>query len=213
MKIKDILTKVSKGEQLTDDEKKALAEFDPDATAAAARRKAEQDADTLKADKEALAKQLADLNAKIADMDKGKMTEAQKAEAEKADLKKAIADLQQKFADKDAESKKLARAAKVTGLIQKSGIKFVDGVDAEILSNALAGTLAGVPDDKLDAEDVVKPLLEGFRAKNKAVILDTTGHGAGTDPARKIEVGSDGKPVDKMSADERAADLKKRGII
>ena len=88
----------------------------------------------------------------------------------------------------------------------------MDGLDATILTGALAGQIAALPDADLDREDAVKPILEKFRATNKAAILDTSGHGAGTDPARRVEVGSNGKPVDQQTAEERAADLKKQHI-
>lgn len=218
MKIKDILAKVAKGEKLSDEETKFLSEYDPDKAindaAAAARRKAEQDAADSKKAQDALAQQLKDLESKLAETSKGKMSDAEKAAADQADLRKQLADLSAKFAAKETETKQLARQAKVDAVIRASGIQFVKEVDASILTGALAGALKDVADDQLDKTDVVTPILDGFKAKNKAVIVDTSGSGAGTDPARRVEVGvGGGKPIDKMSADERAKDLQARGII
>lgn len=218
MNIKDILSKVTKGEKLSDDESKALQAYDPqkdiDAAAAAARRKAEQD--KADADKvvDDLKTQMAGLQKKLDDAGKGKLSEAEQAKAAQEALQRQIADLTAKFTAAEQEKAKLTRQAKVDAVIRSSGIKFVDGIDANILMGALASSIGSLKDEDLGNPDAVKPLVEAFKNANKAVIADTSGHGAGSNPGQRVEVGvGTGKPIDQMTPAERQADLKKRGII
>lgn len=211
MKLKDILAKVAKSEKLTDEESKFLASYDPDEAtnnaAAAARRKAEQDAEEAKKAKADLEKQLADLTARLDATSKSKMSDAEKAKADLDALLKKIADLETKWTAAEAEKSKLARKAKVDSVIQRSGIKFADGIDHGILTTALAGLFEGMQDADLDREDAVKPVIERFRAANKAAIVDTSGHGAGGTPRVGDSHVSGGKDLRSVSADERAKQL------
>jgi hypothetical protein len=79
---------------------------------------------------------------------------------------------------------------------------------------ALEHALAGLKDEDLDSEEAIKPIIEGFTSKNKAILLDQSGGGAGT-PAKGGAGSAAGGTADpmKMTADERQADLKKRGIL
>ena len=217
MKLKDLLAKVAKKEQLTEDETKFLASYDPETetnnAAAAARRKAEDEAAAAKKAQADLQAQFEGLQKQLADAGKAKMSDAEKATQALTDLQKQMAELNKRYEASETEKKQLARQAKVNAVLDASGIKFVDGVDHKILRSALAGTLQSITDDNLADNNVIGPILDNFKTSNKAVIADTSGHGAGSDPARRVELGRDGKPIDKMSADERATDLKKRGII
>ena len=215
MKIKDILAKLAKKEQLTDDESKFLGEYDPDKAvndaAAAARRKAEEAAEAARVESDKIKTQLSDLQKKLDDADKGKMSEAQKAKAEQDDLKKQLADLQNKFETSEADKARLARQAKVDEIIRGSGIQFVEGVDKSILTTALSGAFKDVKDDDLVNDDVTKPIIEKFRVGNKAVIIDQSGHGSGGQPRNAGEgaPSSGGKDLSSMSAEERASQLQK----
>ncbi len=210
MTIKDLLAKMLKGDTLTDEEKKLVQEYDPDATAAAARRKAEADAKRL-ADK------LAELEAANADLAK-KADEAGSAGKSEADkftkqveaLSKQVEALTKAKADADATAARLGREQKIGQLRAKHGVKFVDGVDPALVEGAFARVFDGL--ETFDDEAEVKTRLQAFKAANKALIADT-GHGTG-DPAGDVRPkGLGGKPVEEMSIEERRADLKQRGII
>ena len=221
MKIKDLLTKVAKAEKLTDEEQRFLNDYDPDKAvndaAAAARRKAEQDADAAKAAKTELEQKLADLQAQIESTTTGKKSESDKAQAMMDKLTKQVADLDQKLKSADAEKAKLIRQTKLDEVIRSAGIVFSDAVDKKIMTRALADAFAEIGDDALADANAVKPIIETFRAVNKGVIVDTSGHGSGGAPhvgTQRPEVGVlTGKPIDQMTPEERQADLKKRNII
>jgi multidrug efflux pump subunit AcrA (membrane-fusion protein) len=211
MKIKDILAKIAKGETLTDAEKAFLADYDPDrdvnSAAAAARKKAESDAEKAIADAAALKQQLADAQAKLEDSaGKGK-TEVEKLAAQ-------VATLTQQVQASQVEKAKLIRQQKLDDVIRTSGLQFVKEVDGGIMRGALVNEFGSLSDEDLADEGKVKPVIETFRARNKAVILDTSGSGTGMPPHRpEVPVGTNGKPVDQMTAEERQKDLKQRGII
>ena len=210
MNLKDILGKVAKGEELTAEEKQVLAGFDPDAhansAAAAARKKAEADAAKAAADLKAAQERLAEMEGQLSETNNKGKSEAEKLAAKVAELSKTVESVTK-------EKAQLVRQQKLDDVIRTSGLQFVKEVDGGIMRNALVSEFGNLSDDDLADLEKVKPVIETFRARNKAVILDA-GHGSGG-PAHTPDVptGLDGKPVDQMSAGEREADLKKRGLI
>ena len=208
MDIKAVLANVAKGEVLTDEEKAELAAYDPDKVTAsaytAARKKAEQE---LKAAKD----RVAELEAEAADKSNEGKTELEKATKQLEKLTKAIADKDALIAKGEAERKKSIRDGKISKLM--SGIKLMDGVDQDLVRLGLERSLADVSDEDLDSEAAYKPVLEGFTTKNKALIVGDEGGGAGT-PAKGGAAGGQGSsdPM-KMTAEQRQAELKKKGII
>lgn len=215
MKITELTAKLLKGEQLTEDEKKFLGEFDPDKAvneaAAAARRKAEADAKKLMDELEALKaeKSKAEEDAEK-ERQKG-MTEAQKLAAQIAQLTKSVEDISKAKAESDKQAAALARKQKIAQIREANKIAFVDGVDPELAGGAFAAAFDGL--DTLDDEAAVKQRLSAFQSKNKALIFDASGHGAGQDGRPAPAKGLNGKAVDQMTATERKQDLKQRGII
>lgn len=215
MKITDITAKLLKGDQLTEDEKTFLASYDPDKAtneaAAAARRKAEADAKKLADELEALkaekSKAAADAEA---ERQKG-MTEAQKLAAQIAQLTKSVEDISKAKAESDRQTAALARKQKIAQIREGAKIAFVDGVDPELAGGAFAAAFDGL--DTLDDADAVKQRLTAFQRKNKALIFDASGHGAGQDGRPAPAKGLNGKAVDQMTPAERKLDLKQRGII
>jgi hypothetical protein len=205
--IKDILAKVTKGEQLTDEEKAVVAGFDPDGLAAAARKKAEADAAKALADAQAFRAQLDEAQAKLSEAEGKGKTDLEKLTAQ-------VATLTQQVTAARGEKAKLVRQQKLDDVIRGSGLQFVPDVDGGIMRGALVKEFDGLTDEDLADAEKVKPIVGTFRARNKAVILDTTGHGAGG-PAHK----PGGTPEDRMKAIEsmtpveRAAQLKKDGVI
>lgn len=215
MDIKAIIEKLKKGEALNDEERKILADYDHDkainGAQAEARRKAESALEAEKQERAKLAQQIADLEKQV------KAKEGEKLSATEQ-LQRALTDLQQKFEASEKRSAELAaaqaraaRSAMVQDLAKKHGVSFIDGVDARILAGAFESALASV--ENLEDENLVKPLVESWKSANKAVIKDLSGGGAGTPPKGAGPSGLDGKPVDQMTATERQADLKKRGIL
>lgn len=209
MDIKTILAKVRKGEALTDEEKTALEAYDPDkvadSKAAAARKDAEKQRDTLKA-------QLEELQAKLDEAGNAGKSEVDKLKNQVEKLTKDIETHKAAVTKAEAEKRALVRGTKLDRIL--GGMKFVDGLDVTLPRLALEKALADVKDDDLDTEDTVKPILEAFRMKNKALLLDDSGGGGGTTPKGGAGSGNTGSgdPM-KMTPAEREKDLKKRGII
>lgn len=214
MKIGEIIAKIQKGEALTDDEKKALEGFDLqkqiDSAAAAARKDAESKADTAKLEAAKLQKQIDDLNLKLKTNDDVGKTDLQKAQEQVNQFAKQLKDLEGKVETAEKEKAQLIRSQKLDGILGKAGIQFIDGVDHGILKRAFSGMFDGIND--LDNDEVVKPILNTFKATNKGVIVDTSGHGSGN-PQKVGTGGGGGVDPTTMTDAERAADLKSKGII
>lgn len=211
MTIRDILAKVAKGETLTDEEKALAGGYDPDSAvnsaAAAARKKSEAEAEKARKDLEDLQKRLGDAEARLQDAaGKGK-TDLEKLTAQVATLTNQVQAAQ-------AEKAKLIRQQKLDDVIRQSGIQFVSEVDGSIMRGALVNEFAGLADEDLADGAKVKPVIDTFRARNKAVILDASGHGAGAGPHRPgASADERAKAIEAMTPEQRREDLKKRGIL
>lgn len=174
MNIKDIITKLLAGTALTDDEKSFAEGFDlqalTDKASASARRKAEGERDTAKAEIETLKAKLAEL-----EDNKGKgETELQKLQKQVATLTKAKAESDAKIAAqvrKDA----IANAAKAAGVSVAEG--FSVAAFELLLDKAVGDT------DVTDA-DAMTAVLTQFKQDNPAMIAD----------AGKTGIGAKGKP-------------------
>jgi len=214
MNIKELLAKVIKGETLTDEEKAFVAAYDPDkivnSTAAAARKSAEA---KLKEKETELQKLQADIEAL-------RLVAEEKANANKPELEKLTREmekLQKGLVEKESavqqlvqEKRQMIRNGKISRIM--AGLKFVEGLDPEIIRLGVEKSLAAIGDDDLDSGEAINPVMEMFKARNKAILADTSGHGSGNPP--KDTVGLTGrKTVDKMTASERAEELRKQGII
>jgi len=160
MKIKDILAKVAKKENLTDDELKFLSEYDEqkltDAAAANARKKAEQERDGFKAQVEKLT---------------GELEEAKKAGENGNDtiakLQKDVAALLKANKDSEAKIAAQARADAIRKAVGSAKMSAAKGISAALFDSAVDAAFNGV--DMNDAE-VVKATLEKFKADNPALI-------------------------------------------
>jgi len=211
MNLKDILAKVNKGETLTAEEKTFLADYDPqremDSVATAARKKAEADAKKASDDLAAAQAQLAEATKKLAEAgDKGK-TDLQKLQDQMATISKQLESA-------TADKAKLVRQQKLDEAIRSTGLQFVPEVDANIMRRALEGEFAGLTDEDILVPEKTKPIVETFRARNKAVILDSTGHGAGMPPHTPgSPAAPDNKAIEAMTPEQRKADLKTKGIL
>lgn len=210
MKIKDILAKVAKGETLTAEETAFLVAYDPqkeiDSAAAAARKKAESDAAKAAEDLAAAQQQLKDAQAKLDEAGSKGKTDLQK-------LQEQIITLQKQVESATTEKQKLIRQQKLDDVVRRSGLQFVKEVDGNIMRRALDAEFAPLADGDLDLDEKVKPVIDTFRARNKAVILDTTGHGTGHPPHAPTDAADRAKKIEEMTPAERKADLKKSGIL
>jgi|GEM_PF-2512413 len=180
MKITDLLKKVANGEDLTDEEKAFLSEYNPDSSIAAARKKAEE--------KQAEAeKRVKDLETKISDLE-GQIKQAgdsKKSELELLTdtvkgLQKKLDDQSKALEEAETKTKEQARSAKINKLL--SGVKLVDGVDRDMVSDAFARKFSEISDEDLDNADVTGSLLETWKGSNAAIVADDSGHGSGAPP-------------------------------
>lgn len=203
MNIKELLAKALRGEALTDEEKAALAAFDPDkavnGAAAAARKAAEKERDTLKA-------QLDELQAKLDEAGNAGKSEVEQLKAQVAKLTKAVETAQAAATKAESDRKALLRGTKLDRIV--GGLKFVDGIDVSLPRLALERALADLKDEDLDNADLVQPIVSGFMEKNKAILLDQSGGGAGTPPKDRAGAGGGSSDPAKMSDAERVKKLR-----
>jgi multidrug efflux pump subunit AcrA (membrane-fusion protein) len=208
MDIKAILAKAAKGETLTDEERTLLASYDPDkaanSAAAAARKKAEAEL------KEARDK-VTELEQQISEAGSEGKTELEKLQKQVEKLTKSLADKDAAIAKAEAERKKGIRDGKIGKIA--AGMKLMEGVDPDLVRMALDRAFAEVADDDLDVAEKTAPIIDGFVGKNKALIVGDKGGGSGTPPKDGAGGGSGSSDPMKMTAEQRQAELKKKGII
>lgn len=214
MNIKELLAKISKGEALTDEEKAFVAAYDPEkvvnSTAAAARKSAEAKLKEKEAELQKLQSDIEALRVEAEEKANANKPELEKLTREMEKLQKGLADKESAVQQLVQEKRQMIRNGKISRIM--AGLKFVEGLDPDIVRLGVEKSLAAISDDDLDSEEAINPVMEMFKAKNKAILADTSGHGSGNPP--KDTAGSTGKkPVDKMSASERAEELRKQGII
>lgn len=177
MNLKELIAKALKGE-LTDEEKKALSEVDPDSIAAAARK--DEAAKRKQAEKEK-----ADIQSKLEEA-QAKIEEAENAgksgaEKEKAALEKALLKVkaaEEKAAKAEADFSNHRRESALDRLM--GSLKFVDGFEPDLIRPAFAARFKDLDENGLKDEAQTKAILEGFKASSKAILADTSGHGGGS---------------------------------
>jgi ElaB/YqjD/DUF883 family membrane-anchored ribosome-binding protein len=177
MNIKDILTKVAKGEELSDAEKAFAQGYDPDqetSNAAAARRKAEAKAAELQAMVDKLQKQVDDTG------NAGK-TEVEKAQGQIKTLSDQLAAVNKRLEEADKKVAAEARNGKLSQVMKEAGIQFVPGFDHDLLRSGFARAFEAIGDDDLANANVIAPIVAKFKDANKAAIV-APGHGGGTPP-------------------------------
>lgn len=205
MNIKDLLNKIITGDQLTAEDTEFLQSYDPEAekntAAAAARRKADEAA-------QALREQLEALNGQLESKKAESMTAAEKLEKTIADLMGKVTNLEKAKSDAEAAVSASQRKQAIGKIRATKGISFVPGIDPDIAEGAWERAFADLPDlgsvQPSDIEDRVK----GFVTKNAAIILDTSGKGSGLQ-SRPGTVLADA--IDTPAA--RAADMKAKGLL
>jgi len=212
MNITDILKKVTQGEALTDEEKKFAAEFDPQKVvndaAAAARRKAEEDAKKLKTDFDELKAKLE----KAAEDKKAGMSENEKLAEELKTLRESITVLTKSKEEAEQKAAATLRSQTIRDAAKAAGIVIAPKtVNEKLFYKILENSLAEVD---IANQEQLKAALDGFKAENPGIITAGGSGGSGGTGEPAGPVGVDGSSlVSKMSDAERAKDLEKRGII
>lgn len=171
--MKTIITKLLKGESLTDEERAKVEAFDIDKlindAAAAARRKAETERDSIKEQLESA------------------KTAAGGRDAEIEKLTKRIKAIEDAKAAAEAEASALKRASTLRDIRTKAGLKFIDGVDPKLLESAFASAFDGVED--FSDEAAVQEIVTKFSSVNKALLVDQSGFGTGQQSVPNTEKG------------------------
>lgn len=183
MEIKDIIAKIVAGQELAQEEKDAIAAFDPDKAkndaAAAARKDAEAKTKAAQAELQKLKDEADKARKANEDAAKAKMTEAEQLKAEIAKLSAGFKNLQDA---KEASDKALAAAARksaIASIREEHKLRFIDGVDQSLVNGAFADAFAGL--DDLSDKAQVAERVQTFMDRNKALIVDNSIGGTGND--------------------------------
>lgn len=179
MKFADILAKLKKGEELTDPEKEFLKNYDLEKdkndAAAAARRKAEEDAATAKAEVEKLKQKMAEDAKKLEDAAAAKLTDAEKAAKELADLKKKLDQIEKAKVEADQKAAAIERSQKIRDAAKAAGITLAPkSVSESLFYQMLEATLANVD---IANETAMTEALTKFKGENPGII---SAQGAGS---------------------------------
>lgn len=176
MNIKDILAKLMKKEDLTDEEKAFVEKFDLqaelDRAAAAARKKSEADTKTAKSEAEALKSQIAELQKQLED----KGAEGDKAKTEFSKLLKKVEALEKKNAENEAKIAANERMDVIVELAKANGIQPAKGISGSSLERLLD---IAVGDTDVTDEDAMKAVFESFKAENPSMIAAAVKGGSG----------------------------------
>lgn len=176
MNIKDILAKLMKKEDLTDEEKAFVEKFDLqaelDRAAAAARKKSEADTKTAKSEAEALKSQIAELQKQLED----KGAEGDKAKTEFSKLLKKVEALEKKNAENEAKIAANERMDAIVELAKENGIHPASGISGSALERLLD---IAVGDTDVTDADAMKAVFESFKAENPSMIAAAVKSGSG----------------------------------
>lgn len=176
MKIEEIISKLLKGESLTDDEKSFAEEFnlqaEVDKTSASARREGEKKAKDAVARANTLQQELDTLKQKLEDGEATKKA----ADSELSKLAKKIAQLEKKNAENEAAIAASVRNDTIRDMAKAAGISAADGISEKALE-ALVHLAVGNTD--VTDEDAMKAVFEQFKADNPSMIAAATKQGAG----------------------------------
>ncbi len=189
MNIKELIAQALEG-QIDAEGRKALQDFDPDALAAASRRKAEAEAEKLR---EAL---------KLKETEQ--LSSAEQMARRIEDLTGKVDALNQAKEQAETAVKQAQRRDALNRLRSTHGIAFVKSVDPEIADAAWDRAFKDI-DDPLNAPEA-KTRVADFKTRNAALILDTSGTGTGRRE-------SPAAPDATESIEARAAQLRKSRVI
>jgi len=177
-------------------------------TAAASARKAEK----AKADQ--LAARVAELEALAETAANAGKSEAEKLKLEYDKATKRAKELEDRAVKTETEFRNHRRGNAIDRHL--GSLAFLPGLDRSLIKPAFAGLFADVADEDLEDADKIKPILEAFKAKSKAILADTSGHGSGDSTRPKSATSSKSitrAEFDAMLPAKRDAHLKAGGTI
>jgi len=215
MNIAEIVAKLRKGDTLSDEEQAFADSYDErkalDAASAAGRKKAEERQAAAEKERDDTKTRLAELEKQVEEAANAGKSDTEKIQADLDKALKRNTEAEATVATLREEKRISDRNHAISGLRRKSGIKFIDGIDVSLVESGFAKAFASIGDDELADEAVTTPLVEAFKTTNKGLILDDSGGGAGTNPHDGTDKNkpTSGKPIDQLSADERADQLRK----
>lgn len=175
MKIKDVLTKVATGEELTDEEKSFLESYEEPNVDAAANARG-------KKERVKLQKQIDDLKALIDE----KNAEIEEANSGASDLEKLQKQIEKLTLKSEAAEKTLAdeRAAHANTVrsnkLKSLNVPWMESVPNSYRDTVIGDAFADLDTDDLDDPAIVKPILDSLIESQKNFIVADTKSGAGT---------------------------------
>lgn len=191
MNIVELIQKFLAGQELSDAEKTALKSYKPEDTAA------------LKA-------QIEELTKKAASAEESKLTETEKLSQKIANLTAQFEASQKAAQEANAKAAQMQRQQSIAAIRQKHGIQFVGGVSPQLLDAAFAGAFEGLED--LNDETKISEAVTAFKSANAALILDTSGSGAGGQP-KGTAPSINGKSAELAGGDDVRAALQASGVL
>ena len=175
MTIKEILAKVARGEELSDDEKTFIETYEEPNLEAVANAKGKKERLKKEAKIAELQEMLAEKEAEIED------ASSTASEAEK--LQKQFEKLNQKFeaAQTALEGEKSAHAQTMRSNALKSiDVPWMPNIAQKYRDDVLSEAFDGIDTDDLMDADVVKPIIANIMESQKSFISASTVSGAGT---------------------------------
>jgi len=211
VKIKEILAKIGKGEELTEEEKKFLAEYDPekDENRIPKSRLDEVNAKLKAAQDKAsgFETQIAELNKKIEDLETNGMSEAEAAKAKAAkELKKLQDDFAAATKERDeakANLAKMERTAKINAISSKHNFS-----DAEYLDY-----LASSKSVDIDNEASVTEFMSNLGKDRPELFKSGAKSGGGTGSGEGGGVSSYQKRIDELLGKETLTEKEAGEVI
>lgn len=186
MKLKDILSKVAEGKEISDEEKEFIKAYDEEKTlssaCAAARRKAESERDKAIAEKDAMKAEKDNLQKEVDELKDSSQSTTDAKDKQVAELTKRIDKLEADKATAEAKVAKVERDNFISKAFSDANVKPAKGISETTFKKMLEISFDGIDISK---EDDVKAAIEKFKTENAGIIADpmiNNGGGAG-DPS------------------------------
>jgi len=188
MKIKEILGKVTAGEELSDDEKTFLEGYEEPNLDAVANAKGKKERLKLEAKIEQLTEQLSEKAAEVEDANAGA------SEMEK--MQKQIEKLNLKFeqATTSLEGEKAAHMqTQRSNALKSIDVPWMDNVSSKYRDSVMSEAFDGIDTDDLKDMDVVKPIINSIIEDQASFVKSPAPSGAGTSVKETASISESGK--------------------
>ena len=199
MKLEEVLAKITKAEELTDEEKAFVKDWKPvdaeglaNSRAANARKDAE--AKTIEAQT-----QIDKLKAEIAELKDSDLSDKEKSDKEFVKISDALIEAKKVIEDLEKTKVSMGRTHGIDKLM--AGIRTVKGVDPELVRQGISRALNDVD---LTDKDAVEKAIMAFKTGNPSVFLADSNSGAGSKGGGDSGTGTTytREQIDNMSLDE-----------